>query len=273
MRKHILVVLEDNVSALIPYAVSAAALWNARVTAVRPRREGGLGDGSLEARLEVAGGDAEARKARARDSLEAFAEAAKAAGVEAEVLLPDEWQDPRRDQVAQFARAFDFAIVGQVEPGRPPASDDMTARLLEDSGRPVLVVPAIQREAAKFKTIVFGWDGGIAAARAFSEASPLFDLADRAEVVSVTGPNSPHSLVQGGERLAARLERAGLSASFKRLPSDEDPANALLSYVADCGADALVAGGYGHSRLRESLFGGATRSFLTSATLPIFLAH
>ena len=79
--------------------------------------------------------------------------------------------------------------------------------------------------------------------------------------------------MQGGERLAARLTRGGVAASFKRLPSEEDPANAILSYVADAGADLLVAGGYGHSRLREALFGGVTRTFLSSQTLPMFLSR
>ncbi len=80
-------------------------------------------------------------------------------------------------------------------------------------------------------------------------------------------------MVEGGERLARRIARAGVAAEFRRLPSDEDPANALLSYAADVGADLMVCGGYSHSRLRETLFGGATRTFLTSMTLPIFFAH
>ncbi len=80
-------------------------------------------------------------------------------------------------------------------------------------------------------------------------------------------------MLQGGERLAARLTRAGVSARFHRLPSEEDPANALLSYAADVGADLLACGGYSHSPLRESLFGGATRTLLTSMTLPMFFAH
>ena len=274
MRPHILVVLEDNNKALTPYALSAAALLGAHVTAVRPRRStAGLGDGSLEARYEAASGDAEARKRRAREALDEFAREAAGAGLEAEVLRPDDGQDPSRDQIAQFARAFDFAILGQGEPGRPPAADDLIAGMLADSGRPVLVVPAIQRDSARFQRLVFAWDGGVAAARAFGQATALFELARTVEIASVTTPATPHSLVQTGERLARRLARDGKSATFRRLPTDEDPANTLLSYVADVSADALIAGGYGHSRLREALFGGATRTFLTSATIPLFLAH
>jgi len=274
MLKNLLVVLEDNATALTPYAISAAKRLEARITVVRPRRDnGGLSDGSLEARLEAAAGNPEARKTRAKESLEAFGAAAAEAGVDAELLLPDDWQDPRRDQLGLFARGFDFTIVGQVEPGRAPTRDDLTGQLLEESGRPVLVVPAIQRDPAAFKHVVVGWDGSAAAARAFGDALAIFERADKVEIVSVTSASTSHALIQGGERLAARLVRGGVQGSFKRLPTDEDPANALLSFVADVGADLMVAGGYGHSRLREALFGGATRTFLSSMTLPLFLSR
>ena len=72
---------------------------------------------------------------------------------------------------------------------------------------------------------------------------------------------------------AANGSRRGFCAAFERLPSDGDKANALLSYIADTGAEVLVAGGYGHSRLREALFGGVTRTLLSSQTLPLFLSH
>lgn len=274
MFKNLLVVLEEGPSVVTAYAVSMAKRLDARVTVVRPRRDGaGLTDGSLEARLELARGDQESRKAKAREALEAFGEAAKAAGVDAEVLLPEDWQDPSRDQISAFARAFDFTVVGQAEPGRSPRNDEIAGQLLIDSGRPVLVVPAIQRAPATFARVAVAWDGSATAARAFGDAMPILERADRVEIISVTGPNTPHAIAQGGERLAARLSRGGVAASFKRLPSEEDPANAILSYVADTGADMLVAGGYGHSRLREALFGGVTRTFLSSQTVPMFLSR
>ena len=101
----------------------------------------------------------------------------------------------------------------------------------------------------------------------------ILERAAKVEIVSVTGPNTPKSVLQGGERIAARLARGGVNATFKRLPSEEDAANALLSYIADTGAEMLVAGGYGHSRLREALFGGVTRTLLSSQTLPLFLSR
>jgi nucleotide-binding universal stress UspA family protein len=241
---------------------------------VRPRRDEVLtSDGSLAARYEFAVGDNEARKARARDSLEAFATKARADGVEVEVIFPDDPQDPRRDQLAEFARAFDFAVVSQAEPGRPPTTDDFTGALLAESGRPVLVVPAIQREPASFARVLVAWDASAAAARAFGEATPIFEQAQKVEIIAVTSSKISRALHHGGQRLAGRLIRGGVAAEFKRLPSDEDPADALLSYAADSGADLMVAGGYGHSRIREALFGGVTRTLLGSQTLPLFLSR
>ena len=122
MLESFLVVLEDSSEALIPYAVSAAKALNAHPTVAWPRRDaGGTEDGSIEARLEAVAGVGPALKSRAREGLHAFAAAAKAAGVEAEILEPEVWQDPPRDIVPRFARAFDFAMVQQRQAGRPRA--------------------------------------------------------------------------------------------------------------------------------------------------------
>ena len=274
MFKNMLVVLEENPETVTAYAISLAKRIGARPTVIRPRRDGqGLSDGSLEARLDLARGDAAARKAKAIEALEGFREQAAAAGVEVEILLPDGGADPRRDQVTTFARVFAFSVVGQVEPGRPPLLDEIAGQLLEEAGRPVLVVPAIQRGAANFGTIVVAWDGSAAAARAFGDSIAILERADKVEVVSITNASTQPAVLQGGERLVARLHQGGVNAAFRRLPSEEDPANALLSYVADVGADMLVAGGYGHSRLREALFGGVTLTLLGSQTLPMFLSR
>ncbi|MGO9742137.1 MAG: universal stress protein [Roseiarcus sp.] len=274
MFTNLLVVLEETPEVVTAYAVSLAKRLGARATVIRPRRDGaGLSDGSIEARLELARGDHEARKARAREAIEAFGDAAKAAAVEAELLLPDGGVDPRRDQVAIFARAFDFVVVGQNEPGRAPNLDEIAGQLLEESGRPVLVVPAIHRDGANFASIAVAWDGSATSARALGDAMPILERADKVEIVSIVGANTHKAVMQGGERIADRLARGGVAAAYKRLPSEEDAANALLSYIADTGADMLVAGGYGHSRLREALFGGVTRTLLSSQTLPLFLSR
>jgi nucleotide-binding universal stress UspA family protein len=274
MLKDILVVLEESDRAAIPYAVSFAKRVEARLTALWPRRDLSLlSDGSLEARHAAMRGDREGRDARARAALESFAAQARAAGVEAEAL---DYDDPHAVQpmdAPAFARGFDLVVVEQIEPGRAPGLNDLAGAILAESGRPVVVVPGIQRAAARFDRIVAAWDGSQASARAIGDAAPLLALAKHVEIVAVNAAVLSQPVVNGGERIARRFARLGVDAAFRRLPGDGDPANLLLSYAADLGADMIVAGGYGHSRLREALLGGVTRSLIGSATAPLFLSH
>ena len=263
MLKDILVVLEESDRAAIPYAVSFAKRVEARLTALWPRRDLSLlSDGSLEARHAAMRGDREGRDARAR-----------AAGVEAEAL---DYDDPHAVQpmdAPAVARGFDLVVVEQIEPGRAPGLNDLAGAILAESGRPVVVVPGIQRAAARFDRIVAAWDGSQASARAIGDAAPLLALAKHVEIVAVNAAVLSQPVVNGGERIARRFARLGVDAAFRRLPGDGDPANLLLSYAADLGADMIVAGGYGHSRLREALLGGVTRTLIGSATAPLFLSH
>ena len=274
MLKDLLVVLEESDRAAIPYALSFAKRVEARVTALWPRRDLSLmADGSLEARHAAMRGDREARDAKARAALSSFLTQAAAAGVEAEAL---DYDDPHAIQpmdAPAFARGFDLVVVEQVEPGRPPTLNDLAGAILAESGRPVVVVPGVQRDLARFDRIVAAWDGSQAAARAIGDAAPLLARAKHVEIVAANGAALSQPVVNGGERIARRFTRFGVDASFRRLPGDGDPANLLLSHAADASADMIVAGGYGHSRLREALIGGVTRTLLGSMTVPVFLSH
>ena len=274
MLKDILVVLEETDRAAIPYALSFAKRVEARLTALWPRRDLSLlADGSLEARHAAMRGDREARDAKARATLSSFSAQASAAGVEAEAL---DYDDPHAIQpmdAPAFARGFDLVVLEQVEPGRPPSLHDLAGAILAESGRPVVVVPGIQRDSARFDRIVAAWDGSQAAARAIGDAAPLLARAKRVEIVAVDGAALSQPVVDGGERIARRFARLGVDAAFRRLPGDGDAANMLLSHAADSSADMIVAGGYGHSRLREALIGGVTRTLLGSMTVPVFMSH
>jgi nucleotide-binding universal stress UspA family protein len=274
MLKDILVVLEETDRAAIPYALSFAKRVEARLTALWPRRDLSLlADGSLEARHAAMRGDREARDAKARATLSSFSAQASAAGVEAEAL---DYDDPHAIQpmdAPAFARGFDLVVLEQVEPGRPPSLHDLAGAILAESGRPVVVVPGIQRDSARFDRIVAAWDGSQAAARAIGDAAPLLARAKHVEIVAANAAVLSQPVVNGGERIARRFARLGVEASFHRLPGDGDAANLLLSHAADFGADMIVAGGYGHSRLREALTGGVTRTLLGSMTVPVFMSH
>ncbi len=274
MLKDILVVLEDSDKAVTPYALSFARRFEARVTVMRPRRDLSLlTDGSLEARYEYARGDRGEREARARQMLEDFGARAKAAGVEADIVAFDGPSNFRPNDVPQYARCFDLVLVEQVEPGRPPDVNDLTGSILAECGRPVIVVPGIQHEPARFERIVAGWDGSQAAARALGDAAPLLERAAHVEIVAVNSAGESELVVLSGERLARRIARAGVEASFRRIPGDGDAANIFLSHAADASADMIVTGGYGHSRIREPNLGGVTRTLLGSMTVPVFMSR
>jgi nucleotide-binding universal stress UspA family protein len=274
MLKDILVVLEETDRAAIPYALSFAKRLEARLTALWPRRDLSLlADGSLEARHAAMRGDREGRDAKARAALSSFSAQARAAGVEAEAL---DYDDPHAIQpmdAPAFARGFDLVVVEQVEPGRAPSLNDLAGAILAESGRPVVVVPGVQRDSARFDRIVAAWDGSQAAARAIGDAAPLLARAKHVEIVAANAAALSQPVVNGGERIARRFARLGVDASFRRLPGSGDAANLLLSHAADSSADMIVAGGYGHSRLREALMGGVTRTLLGSMTVPVFMSH
>jgi nucleotide-binding universal stress UspA family protein len=274
MLKDILVVLEETDRAAIPYAISFAQRVEARLTALWPRRDLSLlADGSLEARHAAMRSDREARDAKARTALASFAAQARAAGLDAEALDYDAPHAVQPSDSPAFARGFDLVVVEQIEPGRPPSYNDLAGAILAESGRPVVVVPSIQRESARFDCIVAAWDGSQSAARAIGDAAPLLARAKHVEIVAANAAVLSQPVVNGGERIAQRFARLGVDASFRRLPGDGDVANLLLSHAADSSADMIVAGGYGHSRLREALMGGVTRTLLGSMTVPVFMSH
>lgn len=175
------------------------------------------------------------------------------------------------DKTAALGRRFDLAIVAQPEDGDAQARD-LAEAVLFRSGRPTIIVPHIQQAGAKFGKIVIAWDGGAAAARAVAESLPLLKRAGRVIVTTMVGKNVDVDSLPGVD-LAHHLARHGVQAELKILPAGGDIGALLLSYVADEDADMLVMGGYGHSRLREIVLGGVTRTIFQTMTVPVFMAH
>jgi len=174
--------------------------------------------------------------------------------------------------VARVARNFDITIGVQPEGPDQSASSLVLEGVLFHSGRPLLVLPYIHRGPAKLGKIIVAWDGGATAARALSCAMPVLKRAGRVEVVTMINGKRATSDLPGFD-IARNLARHGVQADLKTLPKGEDVGALILSYAADENADLLVMGGYGHSRLREFVLGGATRTILQSMTLPVLMAH
>jgi nucleotide-binding universal stress UspA family protein len=177
------------------------------------------------------------------------------------------------DHFGRIARRFDLAIVGQAEPNKGAVEELIAEGALFESGRPVIVVPYIQKAPLKLDRVMVCWDGSRPAARAIADAMPLLHKAGRVDIVIVASEPGKKDEIEGAD-MGEHLARHGLKVEVKRIGGGGiDVADALLSNAADSSADFMVMGGYGHSRLREFVLGGVTHSILRSMTIPVLLSH
>jgi nucleotide-binding universal stress UspA family protein len=209
----------------------------------------------------------------ARAAAGRFDAAAKRAGLSFETHELSASAAGAADHFAHLARRFDLAIVGQPQPDSPVMQDLVLETALFESGRPVLAVPYIQKDGLKLDRIMVCWDGGRTAARAIADALPLLARAKAVEIVILAGERGKRDEIPGAD-MGQHLARHGLKVTVNRIPlGDMEVADAILSHAADSAADFVVMGGYGHSRLREFILGGATRGMLQTMTVPTLLSH
>jgi nucleotide-binding universal stress UspA family protein len=174
--------------------------------------------------------------------------------------------DPRA--LARHARLFDMTVLPLFE---HPDIRWLVEGLLFDSGRPLLLLP--KREGQGWSRIVIGWDGSRAAARALADAMPLCRRAKAVEIVTITGEKElPADLSPADIRHHLALH--GITATSRMIALEEgDAGTALLAHARAESADLLVMGGFGHSRMREFLLGGATSTVVHRPSLPVLVAH
>jgi nucleotide-binding universal stress UspA family protein len=206
-------------------------------------------------------------------SRESFMAASTRAGIKAEPLMLSASLASASNQFGQIARRFDMAVVAQAEPETNPVNEDIIEAALFDSGGPLIIVPYIQKVPLTLEHVMICWDGGRAAARAMRDAMPFLQRARGIEVVIVTNERGKQDQIERAD-IGAHLARHGFNVKVKRIPvGDVDVADVLLSHAADEGVDFIVMGGYGHSRLREFMLGGVTRSMLRTMTAPVLMSH
>jgi nucleotide-binding universal stress UspA family protein len=172
--------------------------------------------------------------------------------------------------IGNYGRVFDLIILGR--PGGEatnPRMAPLEAALFE-AGRPVLVIPSTAPKDFGHN-ILLSWNGSTEQARTNTFALPILRRADRVIVLTVEGGTTPGST---GEQAAVQLVRNGIKASaFTVKPEGRATGEVILRQAASLGCDLLVKGAYTQSRVRQLIFGGATRHILDNATLPVFMAH
>lgn len=173
-----------------------------------------------------------------------------------------------------YGVAADLIVAPRPSGEEVGASATLEAVLLE-SGRPILI-PAAAAMPANFARIAIAWKPTPQAARAVAAAMPFLVRAKEVVVVSVAeaaGEGEPPGERDDAERLVQSLAWHGIAATTLRLDPGPEGAAATLLGTAGQRADLLVIGGYGHSRLREWVFGGFTQRVLADAPLPVLIAH
>lgn len=223
---------------------------------------------------------AEAAQARYRAARRA---AGDALGTEFRALadragLASEWRVVEADPataLAHHARYADLAVVGQTAPGAPPLGAAVPDAVLMGSGRPVLVVPYIGATAPFCRRALVAWNATREATRAVHDALPLLEAAECVTVLSINparGSDGEGALPAAD--IALHLARHGVKATATyTVAEDVSVGELILSRAADLAADLIVMGGYGHSRTRELVLGGTTRTLLRHMTMPVLLSH
>ncbi len=256
------------------FAVSLGEIFEAHVAGIAVSYEpiipgavmGGIPPEFIEAQRTEA--DKNAKSAIAR-----FEAAAKRAGLSAESRIISASVSGASEYFARIGRRFDIVVVGQDDPDDNFQDAIVDETALFESGRPVIFVPFIHKSGAKLDRVMVCWDGGRAATRAIADSMPLLMKAKSVEIVMIAGKAASGDEIAGAD-LGQHLARHGLKVDVKRITSpDIDVASTILSYAADSSADMIVMGGYGHSRLREFILGGATRGILGSMTVPVLMSH
>jgi nucleotide-binding universal stress UspA family protein len=209
------------------------------------------------------------RRDAARAAEREFREAERRAGVKTEWRLS---MDDAAPALRLSARYADLVIAAQPE-REDPGSTSFAGELLLSVGRPVLFVPYAGKFPNTGQRVLIAWNASREAARAVSDALPLLKGAASVEVVAFDPRAGEHGEVPGAD-LALYLARHGIKASAARQRApDMDVASQILSRAADGNADLIVMGGYGHSRMRELVLGGATRGLLQAMTVPVLMSH
>ncbi|MCZ6837885.1 MAG: universal stress protein [Alphaproteobacteria bacterium] len=207
-------------------------------------------------------------EAAAAPVIEAFEAALKAQGdVTGEIRIRRKLPlDALRDN----ASCADLIVLGQPhENGHEPATDSLIGVIALSAGLPVLAVPWVGDYDSLGRNVLLAWTRQRESTRAAREVLPLLEAAERVLVLRVNPPDDGREA-----EIGAYLARHGVKVDIKDITvNDISIADAILNTVSDEGCDLIAMGAYGHSRVREYIFGGVTRDILRHMTVPTLFAH
>ncbi|MBY3095208.1 universal stress protein [Rhizobium laguerreae] len=169
-------------------------------------------------------------------------------------------------RLAEISRVYDLVLLESTITSRP-----IVEAVLFGSGRPLILYPS-GAFGGRMDHVAVAWDGSRAAARALHDAAVFIEQASKVCLLSVTDDKPVGTEIAND--LIENLRRIGVSVEAERLHALGEPVGRVLQNKAfDARADLLVMGGFGHSRLREFVLGGATQAVLTNISLPVLMSH
>jgi len=175
------------------------------------------------------------------------------------------------------ARGHDLAVVGQYNPQQggdrlPPGFPEALGLA---AGRPVLVIPYNCTLAATGNKVMLAWDGGRESARAIADALPVLRRAHKVTLATIIHkPAKQEKTPSPSTDINLYLQRQGIAVEVRQETAlNISEGEAILSLAADLQADLIVMGLYGHSRLRELIVGGVSRTILAAMTAPVLMSH
>lgn len=182
------------------------------------------------------------------------------------------WAD---EAIGRRARYADLTILGPEMLSHNTLKEKVVEGALFHSGKPLLLIPDGTAVTLKPKRIMVAWDSRIEASRAVAQSLDLLSVAEDVRLVLIDPIESEDSHgAEPGADVATFLARHGVKVTVDRLPSQgKTVASVLRQHAADMAAELLVMGAYGHSRLRQRIFGGVTSSMLDQPPIPILMAR
>ena len=258
-------------------AVAIAAAFDARLAAivcdVKIKLPSALFESALIDLPGLAAGEAKKSADNVSRLLTAFTEETRRQGVASETISETCFTMEVPEILVEYARLRDLTILPV------PKGDDFDQWYAESiifgSGRPTLIIPREWKRRVPFRidTAVVAWDFSKAATRSVADAIPALQKAKRVYVVTVMNEKEIDTRRSATE-LAKHLAHHGIEVVVDSIDAaGRDIGTAIKSYCATRDADLLVMGAYGHSRLREFILGGATRSILSQPTIPVLMSH
>lgn len=179
------------------------------------------------------------------------------------------------EAIGWSARYADLVVAGPELLAGETLKSKVIEGVLLSSGRPLLLVPSTSRATLRPKRVVVAWDSSLEASRAVHEAIGILEGAQQVHVVMIDPAAGEHGEgAEPGGNIAAFLVRHGIRVVVDRLPGmGQKVEDVLRRHATDTSAELLVMGAYGHSRLRERVFGGVTKSMLEETSMPILMAR